>query len=305
MRSRKPTGWSSARSIPDETSEFWRAPGTTPEEMKKIQTTVYRLPCAGFAEKDGTFVNSARWLQWKNAALPPPGDARLDQDILAQIFLRVRDLYSKEGGDFPDPILNLTLAVHAAREPVARRGGARDQRPGARRHHRSRIRADDQGRPAAARLRLAERRRHHAVWQLVVLRIVDRRRAIRWRVAAPTIRPVSASIRTGRGRGRRIAACMYNRASCDPAGKPWDPERRQVWWNEARRTMGRQRRARLQGRLEAGGSHGPVHHEPGRRRPPFRAARGVCRTDRSPSTTSRSRVRSPIRFIRSSPTIRW
>jgi len=25
---------------------------------------------------------------------------------------------------------------------------------------------------------------------------------------------------------------MYNRASCDPGGKPWDPARRQVWWNE-------------------------------------------------------------------------
>jgi formate dehydrogenase major subunit len=25
---------------------------------------------------------------------------------------------------------------------------------------------------------------------------------------------------------------LYNRASCDPAGKPWDPSRRQVWWNE-------------------------------------------------------------------------
>src|SRR5579864_6383240 len=46
---------------PDETSEFWRAPGTTAEDMKKINTTVYRLPGAGFAEKDGTFVNSARW----------------------------------------------------------------------------------------------------------------------------------------------------------------------------------------------------------------------------------------------------
>src|SRR5438309_10596715 len=93
---------------PDETSEFWRAPGTTADEMKKINTTVYRLPCAGFAEKDGSMTNSARWLQWKNVALPPPGDARLDQDIVAQIFLRVRDLYRKEGGKFPDPILNLT-----------------------------------------------------------------------------------------------------------------------------------------------------------------------------------------------------
>src|SRR5882724_9353773 len=45
---------------PDETSEFWKSPGITQEEMKQIQTTVYRLPCAGFAEKDGSFTNSAR-----------------------------------------------------------------------------------------------------------------------------------------------------------------------------------------------------------------------------------------------------
>ncbi len=25
---------------------------------------------------------------------------------------------------------------------------------------------------------------------------------------------------------------LYNRASCDLAGKPWDPSRKQVWWNE-------------------------------------------------------------------------
>ncbi len=93
---------------PDETSEFWRLPESARTSMKKINTTVYRLPCAGFAEKDGSMTNSARWLQWKNVALPPPGDARLDQDIVAQIFLRVRDLYRKEGGKFPDPILNLT-----------------------------------------------------------------------------------------------------------------------------------------------------------------------------------------------------
>src|SRR6266851_1654854 len=34
---------------PDETSEFWKSPGITQDEMKQIQTTVYRLPCAGFA----------------------------------------------------------------------------------------------------------------------------------------------------------------------------------------------------------------------------------------------------------------
>src|SRR5437660_4094282 len=93
---------------PDETSEFWRSPGITRDEMKNIKTTVYRLACAGFAEKDGSMTNSARWLQWKDAALPPPCQARLDQDIIAQVFLRVGGLYPEEGGKFPDAILKLT-----------------------------------------------------------------------------------------------------------------------------------------------------------------------------------------------------
>ena len=86
---------------PDETSEFWRAPGITTEEMKQINTTVYRLPGAGFAEKDGSFTNSARWLQWKNIAVPPPGQARFDQDIVATIFLKVRELYQKRAASSP------------------------------------------------------------------------------------------------------------------------------------------------------------------------------------------------------------
>src|SRR6202046_757814 len=101
----------------DETSDFWKAPGITADEQKKINTTVYRLPCAGFAEKDGSMTNSARWVTWKYAAVPPPGQARLDQDIIAQIFLRVRDLYKKEGGKFPDPILNLNWAYADAAHP--------------------------------------------------------------------------------------------------------------------------------------------------------------------------------------------
>src|SRR5260370_5483068 len=102
----------------DETSEFWRSPGITPADMKNIQTTVYRLSCAGFAEKDGSFTNSARWLQWKNAALLPPADCRLDQDIVAQIFLRVRQLYQKQGGKFPEPILNLTWPYTDPQHPL-------------------------------------------------------------------------------------------------------------------------------------------------------------------------------------------
>src|SRR5205823_7371647 len=103
---------------PDETSEFWKAPGISKEEMAKIPTTVYRLPGAGFAEKDGTFVNSARWLQWKYVAVPPPGQAKVDQEILARIFLKVRELYQKEGGKFPDAVLNLSWAYTTPENPL-------------------------------------------------------------------------------------------------------------------------------------------------------------------------------------------
>jgi len=91
-----------------ETATFWKAP---PQyggaEPSKIKTEVYQLPCSGFAEKDGTFTNSARWLQWKWKALDPPGKARSDQEVIARLFLAVRDLYKKEGGALPDQVLNV------------------------------------------------------------------------------------------------------------------------------------------------------------------------------------------------------
>jgi formate dehydrogenase major subunit len=39
--------------------------------------------------------------------LPAPGQAKPDQEIIARLFLKVRELYQKEGGKFPEPILNL------------------------------------------------------------------------------------------------------------------------------------------------------------------------------------------------------
>src|ERR1700731_2514466 len=40
---------------PEDTSSFWQSPGISDDEKKQIKTEVYRLPGAGFSEKDGTF----------------------------------------------------------------------------------------------------------------------------------------------------------------------------------------------------------------------------------------------------------
>jgi len=47
------------------------------------------LPAAAFAEKDGTFTNSERRVQRVRAALPPPGEARPDWWITAELARRV------------------------------------------------------------------------------------------------------------------------------------------------------------------------------------------------------------------------
>ena len=92
-----------------ETARFWENHGAFNDvDPAAIQTEVIELPTSCFAEDEGALVNSGRWLQWHWAAAEPPGQARHDTWIMAQIFNRVRELYAAEGGAFPDPILNLT-----------------------------------------------------------------------------------------------------------------------------------------------------------------------------------------------------
>jgi formate dehydrogenase major subunit len=217
---------------PDETSEFWKSPGITPEQMKQIPTTVYRLPGAGFAEKDGTFVNSARWLQWKNAALPPPGEARLDQEILARIFLKVRELYQKEGGKFPDPILranwNYTDPHNPSLAEVAREINGRALADVTDPATNTTIKAGQQL-PGFGFLR-DDGSTSSGNWLYCGS----------WTEAGAMMQRRGTDDPSGLGiysnwawswpANRRV---LYNRASCDLNGKPWDADRRQVWWNEA------------------------------------------------------------------------
>ena len=106
-----------------ETAAFWNAKELAEKyypsagETDDVKTEVFLLPAGCFAEKDGTFVNSSRWLQWKYAALDPPGEALPDQEIIAGLFLKLRELYQKEGGVAADPLLEMTWNYANARSP--------------------------------------------------------------------------------------------------------------------------------------------------------------------------------------------
>jgi formate dehydrogenase major subunit len=101
-----------------ETSRFWENHGEYNDvDTKAVQTEVFQLPTTCFAEEEGSLTNSGRWLQWHWAGGSPPGEAEHDNWIMAQLFLRLRALYRKEGGAFPDAILNLTWDYADENEP--------------------------------------------------------------------------------------------------------------------------------------------------------------------------------------------
>jgi len=89
----------------NETASFWKGPDMKPEE---IQTEVFMLPCCSSVEKEGSISNSSRLAQWRTAAIKPIGQSMPDSEIMNELYYRVKKLYQKEKGKFSAPILNLT-----------------------------------------------------------------------------------------------------------------------------------------------------------------------------------------------------
>ena len=219
-----------------ETSTFWQNHGEYNNvDPAKIQTEVFRLPSTCFAEEDGSLVSSSRVLQWHWKAADPPGEAKSDTEIMAGIFLKLRELYRKEGGAFPDPILNLTwnhkIPSAPSPEEIAREFSGKaladivdpkDKKTVVRKAGEQLdgfAQLTDDGKTACGcwifsgawseKGNLMARRDNSDPSGLG--------NTLNWAFAWPV--------------NRRI---LYNRASCDPSGKPWDPKRKLIGWDGAK-----------------------------------------------------------------------
>lgn len=201
--------------VETETAAFWKAPGVDP---KTIGTEVFFLPACGPYEKEGTVTNSGRWIQWRWKAIEPLGDAKSDLWIADRLFKAIRKEYEK-GGVFPDPILKMKwdydkpghdepdiekVAIElngynvADGQVLSSFGQLKDDGSTAcgmwiyTGYWAPNKYAKDQSIPACqSRERETEGIGSHLGWSFA------------W--------PLN----------RRI---IYNRCSCDPSGKPWDPE---------------------------------------------------------------------------------
>jgi formate dehydrogenase major subunit len=219
-----------------ETSNFWQNRGEFNKvDPSKIQTEVFRLPSSCFAEEDGSLVNSGRTLVWHWKGADPPGEAREDAEIIAGMFMRIRALYQKDGGAFPDPILNLTWDYKIPTKPTAEELA---------KEFNGKALADvtDPKDPTKVLAKEGEQ-----LATFAHLRDDGSTTCGNWLYCGSftqagnmiarrdTSDPSGLGLYPGWGfawpANRRV---LYNRASCDPSGKPWDPKRKLVWWTGAK-----------------------------------------------------------------------
>jgi formate dehydrogenase major subunit len=214
-----------------ETSRFWENFGPqNPSDAASIQTEVFQLPTTCFAEEDGSLVNSARWLQWHWKAAEPPGQAKTDIWIMSGIFHRMRELYRKEGGAFPDPILNLTWNYTNPTEPDPAEL-AKDMN--------GRARTDIKDDSGAVVLKTGQQLDGFAqlrddgttesgCWIFSGCYTESGNQMARRDASDPREQGIAPNWAWAWPANRRI---LYNRAGADLNGKPWNPAKPIIEWN--------------------------------------------------------------------------
>jgi formate dehydrogenase major subunit len=216
-----------------ETARFWENHGEYNDvDPKSIQTEVFELPTTCFAEDEGSLSNSSRWLQWHWPSQMPPGQARTDILIMAGLQRRLRDLYKKEGGAFPDPILNLSWNYALEDDPtpdeLAREmnGYALEPVPDAADATKVAIPA---GRllDGFAQLR-DDGKTSSGCWIYSGCYTEAGNQMARRDNSDPGDRGIAPKWAWAWPANRRI---LYNRASCDVNGKPWSEKNKVIEWN--------------------------------------------------------------------------
>ena len=211
-------------SLPTTSSEFWRAPNMTPADIK---TEVFILPMTHWIEKDGSFVNSGRWMQWKEQVIPPEGESRHDHWALADIYDRVKTLYRQQGGKFPEPLNALVLDYKDPKKPeldeIAKEINGKDLTTGQQLTTFANLKADGtttagdwiytgsytpEGNLSKRRSGISDPQKNDPTGMGFYPN---------WAWSWPL--------------NRRV---MYNRASADLDGKAWDPKRAGIQWDGSR-----------------------------------------------------------------------
>jgi formate dehydrogenase major subunit len=205
-----------------ETAAFWSAAPEVADgtvSPASIGTEVFLLPAAVTPEKDGSYTNTMRLVQYHDKAVDPPGDARSEAHFVYHLGRRLKELYADSPLERDRPIQQLTwdypthgpLADPEVEAVLAEINGYSvvDGRPVS-----SYRDLEDDGSTAcgcwiySGIMPEPGQNRARA-------RDADDKAALGWGYAWPN------NVRV-----------LYNRASADPEGRPWSERKRYVWWDE-------------------------------------------------------------------------
>jgi formate dehydrogenase major subunit len=207
-----------------ESASFWKdGPEVETGEItpETCRTEVFFMPAASHVEKEGTFTNTQRMLQWREKAVEPKGDQRSELWFFYDLGLRLRARLAHSTDDRDRPLLDLAWDYDA---------------PG--------------GEPSAADVL-----RRVSGYDLTTGRLVDGYLDLKadgstscgcWIYSGVFADDVNQAARR-KSRfdqgfyahewgwvwpyNRRI---LYNRASADPEGRPWSERKACIWWDAAR-----------------------------------------------------------------------
>jgi formate dehydrogenase major subunit len=210
-----------------ETATFWKdAPEVVSGEIatEDIATEVFFLPAATHVEKDGTFTNTQRLLQYRHKAVEPPGQARSDLWFFYHLgrILRERLAGSTDERDRPLQVLTWDYATHG---PHAEPSGDDVLRE-------INGRGPD-GEPLTAYTQLRDDGSTSCGCWIYCGVYADGVNQAARRKPARDQDWVAAEWGWAWPANRRQ---LYNRASADPDGNPWSARKALVWWDGERWT---------------------------------------------------------------------
>ncbi len=213
-----------------ESASFWKnSPEVETGEIvpEECATEVFLLPAASHVEKEGTFTQTQRMLQWREKALDPRGDCRSELWFFYHLGRLLRERLAGSTEERDRPLLDLAWDY-----PVHDSGPASGEwaEPSA-----EAVLMEINGYEVATRRPLSSFNEMKADGSTV---------GGCWIYTGVFADGVNQAARRKPGSEQSWVApewgwawpanrrILYNRASADPDGKPWSERKAYVWWDE-------------------------------------------------------------------------
>jgi formate dehydrogenase major subunit len=214
--------WLVVRDVFDtETSSFWQsAPEVVDATVSpsSIGTEVFLMPAAVTPEKDGSYTNTMRLVQFHDKAVEPPGDARSEAHFVYHLGRRLKELYA-------DSTLPRDAAIQALTWDYPTRG----------------VRAEPEAEAILVEINGYTVADGHLVPGYAALQDDGSTACGCWIYSGIMPAPDRNRARDRDPSGPNALGwgyswpnnvrVLYNRASADPDGQPWSERKRYVWWD--------------------------------------------------------------------------